>query len=82
MRRRGTVVLVAAYTQPLTVDLHPIVSREVRVTGSICYGYSGMTADFQAAIDLISAGRIDPTLLVTHRLPLDEIAAGVRHRRR
>lgn len=72
-RRRGVVVLVAGYHKPLTVDLSRLVWSEVLVTGSNCYGYSGMHTDFQAAIDLIAAGKVDVTKIVTHRLPLTEI---------
>lgn len=72
-RRRGIVVLVGGYHKSLTVDLSKIVWPEVWVTGSNCYGYSGLHTDFQAAIDLIATGKVDVTKIVTHRLPLTEI---------
>lgn len=74
VRKRGRVVLVAGYFEPLTVNLAPMVWSEALITGSNCYGYSGMTTDFQAAIDLIHSGKIDATQLVTHRFGLDDIA--------
>ena len=73
VRRRGTVVLVAGYHKPLTVDLSRVVWPEVMITGSNCYGYSGLHTDFQMAIDLIASGKIDVTKIVTHRLPLQQI---------
>lgn len=73
VRRRGRVVLVAGYFEPLEVNLAPVVWSEALVTGSNCYGYSGMTTDFQAAIDLVVAGKVPVTKLVTHRFPLAEI---------
>jgi 2-desacetyl-2-hydroxyethyl bacteriochlorophyllide A dehydrogenase len=73
LRRRGTVVLVAGYYKPLEVNLSRIVWGEPSITGSNCYGYSGMETDFQAAIDLIASGKIDPTQIVTHHFPLDQI---------
>jgi 2-desacetyl-2-hydroxyethyl bacteriochlorophyllide A dehydrogenase len=73
VRRRGTVVLVAGYYKPLEVNLGRIVSTEAIVTGSNCYGYSGMQTDFQAAIDLIASGKVAATKIVTHRFMLDEI---------
>jgi 2-desacetyl-2-hydroxyethyl bacteriochlorophyllide A dehydrogenase len=73
VRRRGVVVLVAGYFQPLEVDLRRIVWSEAIITGSNCYGYSGMTTDFQAAIDLIASGKVDATKIVTHRYPLPAI---------
>lgn len=74
VRKRGAVVLVAGYHKPLEVDLGRIVWSEAIVTGSNCYGYSGMHTDFQAAIDLIASGKIDITKLVSHRFALDDIA--------
>lgn len=73
VRRRGTVVLVAGYYKPLEVNLGRIVWSEAIVTGSNCYGYSGMQTDFQAAIDLIAGGKVDATRIVSHRFGLDEI---------
>lgn len=78
VRRRGTVVLVGGYHKPLEVDLGPIMNSEPIVTGSLCYGYSGMVTDFDAAIDLIASGRIDATRLVTHQFPLSEIEEAFR----
>jgi threonine dehydrogenase-like Zn-dependent dehydrogenase len=74
VRSRGVVVLVAGYYKPLEVNLGRIVWSEAVITGSNCYGYSGMDTDFQAAIDLIRSGRVDATKLVTHRFPLTEIS--------
>ncbi len=73
VRRRGTVVLVAGYYKPLEVNLGRIVTTEAMVTGSNCYGYSGIETDFQAAIDLITSRKVDATKIVTHRFQLDEI---------
>jgi L-iditol 2-dehydrogenase len=73
-RRQGVVVLVAGYYKPLEVNLAPLVWSEVRVTGSNCYAYTGMETDFQAAIELISSGKVAATRLVTHRFPLTEIS--------
>ncbi|MCX6048658.1 MAG: alcohol dehydrogenase catalytic domain-containing protein [Chloroflexi bacterium] len=74
VRKRGTVVLVGGYFKPLEVDLSKIVWSEAIVTGSNCYGYSGLHTDFQAAIDLIAERKVDATKLVTHRFSLDQIA--------
>lgn len=73
VRRRGIVVLVAGYHKPLEVDLSKIVWPEAIVTGSNCYGYSGLQTDFQMAIDMIMARKLDLTKLVTHRFPLMQV---------
>ncbi len=74
VRKCGTVVLVGGYHEPLRVDLAKIMVKEPVVTGSLCYAYSGMVTDFDAAIDLIASGRLDARKIVTHRFPLSEIA--------
>lgn len=73
-RRQAMIVLVAGYFKPLEVDLRSIVWSEVNITGSNCYGFSGMRTDFDVAIDLITSGRVEATKLVTHRYPFSDIA--------
>jgi 2-desacetyl-2-hydroxyethyl bacteriochlorophyllide A dehydrogenase len=77
-RRQGKIVLVAAYFEQMPINLSRVVWSEVTVTGSNCYGYSGVKTDFEATIDLMTSGRVDPTLLVTHRFPLGDIAEAFR----
>jgi 2-desacetyl-2-hydroxyethyl bacteriochlorophyllide A dehydrogenase len=78
VRRQGKVVLVAAYFEAMPINLSRVVWSEVTVTGSNCYAYSGMKTDFDATIELMASGRVDPTLLVTHRYPLSDIAEAFR----
>jgi threonine dehydrogenase-like Zn-dependent dehydrogenase len=78
VRKRGTVVLVAGYFEPLEVDLGKIVWSEAVVTGSNCYAYSGREKDFDAAIELIASGKVDATKIVSHRLPLAEVVEAFR----
>ncbi len=74
IRNRGTVVLLGGYHKPLEVNLGTIVGKEPIVTGSNCYGCSGMKTDFAAALDLVVSGKVDASKLVTHRFPLEAIA--------
>ena len=69
----GTLVLVGGFHKPLEVNLGRIVGGEINVTGSNCYGYSGMKTDFAWAIELISSGRVPAGKLITHRFPLADI---------
>ena len=78
VRKRGAVVLLAGYHKALEVDIGRVVSTEAVVTGSNCYGYSGMKTDFQASIALIADGHVDVGKLVTHRFSLDEIGEAFR----
>ena len=74
VRRQGAVVLLGGYFQSQQADLGKIVSSEALITGSNCYGMSGMAADFESSIDLIRTGMVDVKKLVTHRFPLEKIA--------
>jgi L-iditol 2-dehydrogenase len=68
----GTLCLYAppAPGAPVPVDGSELFLRELAVTAS----YSAGPVDMRAALELIAHGRIDPTPLVSHRLPLDETA--------
>ena len=74
---RGGTVLLFALLPPgevLPVPLGDLWQDGVTVTSS----YAGPPADMRLALDLIAAGRVDPTATVSHRLPLDQAAEGFR----
>ncbi|MDE0637309.1 MAG: alcohol dehydrogenase catalytic domain-containing protein [Candidatus Poribacteria bacterium] len=71
--KRGRVCMVGGHGTPLTFSERFARSRELTVLWSFCYGRRGGKTEFQIAIDLLAAGKLDPTLLVTHRFNLDEI---------
>lgn len=77
-RKSGTICLVGGYTGGLNLDLAPVVWKELRLMGSNCYGYDGIRTDFEASIDLVSSGKVEPTVIVTHRFSLDEIDEAFR----
>ena len=74
VRNRGTVVLLAGYSEPVKASLGTIVSKEIILTGSNCYGYSRYASDFRSSIDLIQSGKVDVSKLVTHRYTLADIS--------
>ena len=74
IRKQGRVVLVGGYHKSLEVNLSRLVWAEPIVTGSNCYAYSGMVKDFDATIEMIESGQVDPTQIVTHRFELNQIA--------
>jgi L-iditol 2-dehydrogenase len=68
----GTLCLYAppAPGAPVPVDGSELFLRELAVTAS----YSAGPGDMRTALELIADRRVDPTPLVSHRLPLDETA--------
>lgn len=78
IRKRGRIVLVAGYHKPLEVDLTRLVWWEPLVTGSNCYGISGLRADFEVAIELIASGKAAITKIVTHHFPFNDITEAFR----
>lgn len=69
VRPRGTVVLVALYHSPATIEPMRAVQREVVLRGS-----ANVTPDdFRDAIELIGSGAVATAPLLTHRLPLERV---------
>lgn len=71
--KRGRVCMVGGHGAPLTFSERFARSRELTIIWSFCYGRRGGKTEFQIAIDLLAAGKLDPNPLVTHRFNLDEI---------
>lgn len=63
----GTVVLVGVSRSDVSVSLRLFTARELTVVGS------RGTPDFAAAVDLVGRHAADLELLVTHRLPLEQV---------
>lgn len=66
VRKRGKVMFFGAVQETVTVDLMPILHKEINILG--CTGANDET---QLAIDMVSAGRIDLGILLTHQFDLD-----------
>jgi L-iditol 2-dehydrogenase len=75
-RRGGSVVLFAHAPEGehADFDLNALFKYERRVIGS----YSGALAEQEEVFALMAAGRLDPSPLVSHRMPLDRFEDGVR----
>jgi len=69
VRKKGRVVLIAIFDDKATIDAFKIVSTEAEVVGS--WVYTGR--EFQAAIDLMSQGRIQTGSFITHRWPIERV---------
>lgn len=74
VRPGGVVVNVAIAGKPLTVDLLPLILKEVSLLGSICYAN-----DHQAAIDLLREHDFPIDQFITGRIALrDLVDQGIR----
>jgi (R,R)-butanediol dehydrogenase / meso-butanediol dehydrogenase / diacetyl reductase len=63
----GRVVMVGVAPEPFALDPLPLLFKEVDVRGALAY----RRADFQAAIELLAAGRIPTTELISDVVGLD-----------
>jgi threonine dehydrogenase-like Zn-dependent dehydrogenase len=74
-RGRGTVSVVGAHFEPdYPLDNGLMFERELTLRFSI----GDPTADAGQLLDLMAAGTIDPTLVITHRMPLAEAGEAYR----
>lgn len=74
-RPGGRIVLFAhaARDARVTFDINAVFRSERQVIGA----YSGSPAEQKRVLDMMVHGALDPTPLVTHRLPLDRAAEAV-----
>ena len=74
-RPGGRVVLFAhaADDARVTFDINAVFKSERQIIGA----YSGSPAEQTRVLDMLSRGALDPTPLVTHRLPLGRAAEAV-----
>jgi len=74
-RGRGTVSVVGAHFEPdYPLDNALMFERELTLRFSI----GDPTADAGQLLDLVAAGTIDPTPVITHRMPLTAAAEAYR----
>jgi threonine dehydrogenase-like Zn-dependent dehydrogenase len=69
----GSIVLVGVAT-PARFEWTPLYFKEVSLIGSSGYGIERFEGEarhgFDVFLDLVAAGRIDPTPMISHKLPL------------
>jgi L-iditol 2-dehydrogenase len=76
----GTLCLYAPPVPgaPLPLDGSDVFLRELTITAS----YSAGPGDMRTALELIASRRIDPTALISHRLPLEKTGEALNLQRR
>ena len=78
-RPGGTICILGAFTRSPTFPALFVLAKELRLIGSFVYGRAGAQADFDIVLDLLRRqGRHIAEQVITHRVPLAEIARGFR----
>ena len=68
-REGGRIVVVGAFEAPVTVDLNPLFSKEVKIFGSFGFEIPG---EFMEALDLIREKKVDRKVLISHEFPFEK----------
>ena len=76
VRPAGCVVVLGVFTTTPTLNALALITKEVRVVGSLTYSRPGPRADFDVALALLAANPERFRALITHRFPLAQIARG------
>jgi threonine dehydrogenase-like Zn-dependent dehydrogenase len=69
VRARGTIVNIAVWGSKPTIDVNKLWLKERTYRGIATY----VAGDFQAVMDALSDGRIQPREMITKRIELDEV---------
>lgn len=69
VRARGTIVNIAVWEKPCTINPNKLVFKERKYLGIATY----VNGDFQEVMDAISEGRMRPEKMITKRIKLDEV---------
>jgi 2-desacetyl-2-hydroxyethyl bacteriochlorophyllide A dehydrogenase len=68
---------VASYATRVTIEPYRIYNKEITITGSMAVLHS-----FERAADLFAGGLLDPGILISDRLPLEDYAGAIDRVRR
>ena len=69
----GVIVVAGIVHEPSVFDFAQVVRREIRIEGSICY----TRKEFGESLRLVADRRVQVLPLITHHLPLANIAEGL-----
>ncbi len=68
----GTAIVAAIYEDEIPIDANMVVLKYMSILGSMGY----YPEETEEALCLIADGRVDRDLLITHTLPLEDVARG------
>jgi threonine dehydrogenase-like Zn-dependent dehydrogenase len=69
VRARGTIINIAVWEKPCTINVNKLVFKERKYLGIATY----VEGDFQEVMDAISDGSLKPQSLITKKIKLDEV---------
>lgn len=73
-RPGGTVSVMGLFTQPQTIDSgSPGMARELTLKWSNSYSSWDGVSEYGTALNLLSAGRLNPGPIITHRFPQAQV---------
>jgi 2-desacetyl-2-hydroxyethyl bacteriochlorophyllide A dehydrogenase len=76
VRPGGRIVALGKFTQPITLPPLRFLMKEVRLVSSMTYCRRGPRPDFETALALLARERERLAALITHRVPLRDVARG------
>lgn len=71
-RRGGRVAVVGVHNQPVRISALDLVLGEKELIGSVAHDYDD---DYGVGLQLLADGRLDPLVLVTSRIELQQVVA-------
>jgi (R,R)-butanediol dehydrogenase/meso-butanediol dehydrogenase/diacetyl reductase len=69
VRVKGTILLLGLCTRPDTFNSFAMLSKEIRLVTSAFF----WRQEYEAALDMLDAGAVEPRLLVTDTIGLDDV---------
>jgi 2-desacetyl-2-hydroxyethyl bacteriochlorophyllide A dehydrogenase len=78
VRPGGAVSVLGLFMEPVSLDAVPLMMKEVTLGFSYCYEHGDGGADFADALAILDRERDAAATLVTHELPLAEVADAFR----
>lgn len=66
---RARIAVIALYKKPVSLDLFKLMANEILMTGSIA---DSRAAEFGEAIDMIAAGKVDLSAMISHRYTFND----------
>jgi len=78
-RRGGRILILGGFATDVPLPANLVMGKQLRVAGTIFYGYIGMMHDYEIATGLLDRHRDVLSTLITHRVSLEDVALGIEY---